>query len=130
MDTAAITKAIRAANSSGGGTVLFPPGQYLTSTFELLSKVTLNVMAGAVVQGSAHVADYDNVSKYGFAHHYGIDSTREGDLVGIIVARNAENIGITGQGTIDGNADSFYDFKKPHFGRDFDPQSHSPRHGI
>ncbi len=123
MDTAAITAAIRAANASGGGTVLFPPGVYLTGTFELLSNVTLEVMAGAVIQGSASVTDYANISKYGFAHHYGVDSTGEGDLMGIIVARNAENIGIIGQGAIDGNADSFSDFNKPHFGRDFDPQA-------
>ena len=122
LDTAAIAKAIRAASSAGGGRVLFPPGTYLSGTFELLSNVTLDLQANAVILGSPNLADYGAISEFGFAHVYGENSTGEGNLVGIIVARNAENIAIVGQGAVDGNADIFYDFKKPHFGMDFDPQ--------
>jgi hypothetical protein len=122
LDTAAITKAIRAANAAGGGHVIFPPGIYLTGTFELLSNVTLDVEAGAVIQGSKNVADYAPIERYGFGKIYGTNSTGEGGLVGIIVARKAQNIAIVGQGVIDGSGDEFFDFNKPHYGLDFDPK--------
>lgn len=122
LDTKSIQQAIRAASAVGGGRVVFPPGTYLTGTIELLSNVTLDVEAGAVILGSANLADYGAISEYGFAHEYGTNSTGEGERVGIIVARNAENIAIVGQGAIDGNADIFFDFHKPHYGMDFDPK--------
>jgi Pectate lyase superfamily protein len=122
LDTAGIAKAIRAASGAGGGRVVFPPGVYLSGTFELLSNVTLDLQANAVILGSPNLADYGAISDLGFAKVYGENSTGEGNLVGIIVARNAENIAIVGQGAVDGNADIFYDFKKPHYGMDFDSQ--------
>jgi hypothetical protein len=122
LDTAAITKAIRVANAAGGGRVVFPPGVYLTGTFELLSNVTLDVVAGAIIQGSKNIADYASIQQYGFGKTYGTDSTGEGNLLGIIVARKAQNIAIVGQGVIDGSGDDFFDFHKPHYGMDFDPK--------
>ena len=121
-DTSSIQQAIRAAHAAGGGTVVFPPGTYVTGTIELLSNVTLHLRAGSVLRGSSNLADYGSISQYGFAHQYGLNSTGEGERVGMIVARNVENIALIGQGAIDGNADVFYDFQKPHNGQDFDPQ--------
>ena len=57
LDTAAISKAIVAANAAGGGVVVFSPGTYLSGTVELLSNVTLEVRAGAVLQASPKTAD-------------------------------------------------------------------------
>jgi len=122
INTISIQQAIRAAHAAGGGDVLFPPGNYITGTVELLSNVTLDLQAGAVLQGSGNLSDYGSISQYGFAHEYGLNSTGEGERVGIIVARNVENIAIVGQGAIDGNADIFHDFQKPHYDADFDPQ--------
>lgn len=122
-DTAAIQKAVRAANQAGGGTVVFPPGTYITGTFELLSNVTLDVEAGATLKGSSNIADYRPIGDFGFARNYGVDLTGEGFLLGMIVAHNADNIAITGQGAIDGNDPAFFDFTKPHFTMDFDPKS-------
>jgi len=122
LDTPAIARAIHAASAAGGGRVVFPPGVYLSGTFELLSNITIDLQANAVILGSPNLADYGTISQFGFAHIYGENSTGEGNLVGVIVARNAENIAIVGQGAIDGNADVFFDFQKPHFGMDFDPQ--------
>ena len=59
LDTSAISIAIKAASSAGGGRMLFPPGTYLTGTFELLSNVQLELMAGAVILRSGNVADYE-----------------------------------------------------------------------
>jgi polygalacturonase len=122
LDTQAIEAAIGAANKAGGGTVVFLPGTYLTGTFRLLSNVTLDVEAGAVIQGSGKVADYGAIEDFGFGRTYGLDYTGEGSRVGLIVAENAENVGILGRGTINGNSDAFFDFTKPHYSLDFDPK--------
>jgi Pectate lyase superfamily protein len=53
LDTSAIGFAIKAASSADGGRVLFPPGTYLTGTFELLSNVQ------PLILGSRNVADYE-----------------------------------------------------------------------
>jgi polygalacturonase len=122
LDTESITKAIKTAHDAGGGTVLFPAGVYLTGTFELLSNVTLDLEAGAVLQGSKNLADYGSTDEFGFGHNYGVDSTGEGPKIGIIIGRNVQNVAIVGRGAIDGNGDSFFDFDKPHYSMDFDPQ--------
>jgi hypothetical protein len=120
LDTAAISKAIVAANAAGGGVVVFSPGTYLSGTVELLSNVTLEVRAGSVLQASPKTADYGTVSAYGFGRNYGVNSSGEGSLVGLIVARKAENISIIGRGRIDGNGDSFFNLKSFHNTPDFD----------
>jgi Pectate lyase superfamily protein len=119
-DTAAISKAIHAANQSEGGEVVFPPGTYVTGTFEMLSNVTLDLQVGAVLLGSPDVADYGDISDFGFDHNYGVSSSGEGNKVGMIVGRGVENVAIIGQGVIDGNSSAFFDFNTPHVGRDFD----------
>ena len=122
LDTQAINKAIQAANAAGGGTVLFSPGTYLSGTLDLLSNVTLNFAAGAVLKGSPNVNDYGTSVAYGFGRKYAVDSSGEGSRVGLIVARKADNIAITGRGRIDGNGDSFFDLTTFHNGQDFDSQ--------
>jgi polygalacturonase len=97
LDTEAIAKAIRAA-AAGGGTVVFRSGVYRTGTFELLSNVTLDLQAGAVIQGSQNLADYAPIEAFGFGRTYGVNSTGEGQNLGIIVARNVENVAIIGHG--------------------------------
>ncbi len=121
-DTLAITKAIAAANAAGGGTVVFPPGIYLSGTVELLSNVTVDLQAGAILKASPNIGDYGGIADYGFGRNYGVDSSGEGPRVGLIVARDAENIAITGHGRIDGNGDSFFNLKSFHNTPDFDPQ--------
>ncbi len=120
LDTAAISAAIKAAAAAGGGVVAFPPGRYLTGTFELLSNVSLDLEAGSVILGSPNLADYGAIGDYGFTKAYGVSSSGEGDKVGMIVARQVENIAIFGQGAIDGNSGQFFDFDTPHIGPDFD----------
>ena len=122
LDTEAIAKAIRAAASAGGGTVVFRSGVYRTGTFELLSNVTLDLQAGAVIQGSQNLADYAPIAGFGFGRSYGVDSAGEGLNLGIIVARNVENVAIIGHGVIDGSGDAFFDFDQPHYSVDFDPE--------
>jgi len=120
LDTAAITNAIHACSQSGGGTVLFPAGTYLTGTFELVSNITLQLDAGAVILGSPNISDYAKLADYSMGRTYGVNSSGEGLLVGIIVARDAHDVAIVGHGTIDGQGDGFMDLTTPHVGLDFD----------
>lgn len=120
LDTAAIKKAVTTAAANGGGTVLFPPGKYVTGTFELLSNVTLDLEAGAVIEGSKNLADYDSISDYGLGRDYGVNYSGESSKVGLIVARDVKNISIVGRGAIDGNGDLFFDFSVQHNSHDYD----------
>lgn len=121
MNTAAISATIAAAAKARGGTVLFPAGTYLTGTFRLASNITLELQAGAVIEGSQELADYGDTAAYGLGHDYGANSSGEGTKVGIVFARNVENVSIVGPGIIDGNGDSFFDPSTPHFSLDFEP---------
>jgi polygalacturonase len=80
LDTAAIQEAIRVASTVGGGTVVFPPGTYLSSSIRLLSHVTLHIEKGATLLGSPVHTGYQK------AHFYAL-----------MVAEGQTNIGIRGQ---------------------------------
>ncbi len=58
-DTAALQAAIEAAASRSGGTVIFPPGRYLTGTLHLRSNVSLLLEAGATLVASRDDVDFD-----------------------------------------------------------------------
>jgi polygalacturonase len=92
-DTAAIARAIEACTKAGGGTVLLPPGKYLTGALRLKSYVTLEVEAGATMLGSPDPEDYPLYeSVWGDRKEYS----------SLIYADGVEHITIRGQGTIDG----------------------------
>ena len=93
---ASIQKAIDACASAGGGTVYFPAGKFLTSTFNLKSNVFLYLDAGSELLASRNPADYTQ-SK-------GIYST-ETDVPCLIMADKLENIGFEGPGKINGQAE-------------------------
>jgi polygalacturonase len=93
-DTAAIQSAIEACAKAGGGTIYLPAGRYLTGTIQLRSHVTFEIGPGAVILGSEDPADYplrDNP--------WGIGRQ---SISSLIYAADAEDITITGRGTIDG----------------------------
>jgi hypothetical protein len=95
LNTVAIQKAIDACAATGGGKVHFPAGKFLSGTIALKSGVTLNLAKGAVLLGSTNVEDYQNLDP--FTDGLGID-------VGwaLLVAVDQKNIGITGEGAING----------------------------
>lgn len=120
LDTEPIAKAILACAEAGGGTVLVPSGTYVTGTLELFSNITLQLEAGAVILGSPNLSDYRKLADYGMARDYGVNSSGEGLLVGMIVARNAHDVAIVGRGAVDGRGKDFMDLNTPHVGADFD----------
>lgn len=108
LATSAIQTAIDACAKAGGGTVVVPPGRYVSGTIELRSRVDLHLEAGAVLVGSPRLEDYrDN----GFVHvdnHF--SGAEGGKSLSLIYAGGAEDVGIRGRGTIDMSSDAFFDF--------------------
>ena len=121
LDTVAVTAAINACANQGGGTVYFPPGRYLIGTVQLQSHIHLQLENGASLAGSTNIKDYLPSPPFGFARHYGVDITGEGSLLGMLIAKNAEDISIEG-GEIDGQGDNFMQLQVPHTSPDYEAQ--------
>jgi len=95
LNTATIQKVIDDCSASGGGTISFPAGRYLTGTIQIKSRVTLRFETGATLLGSTNVDDYRNLDPFvdGNGHPLGH---------ALIVALDADHVGIEGAGTVDG----------------------------
>lgn len=94
LETKALNQAVDACAAAGGGTVYLPAGRYLTGTVVLKSHVTLELDAGATLLGSEDPADYPATPSV-----WGDGSEM---MAPLIYAVDAENVTITGRGTIDG----------------------------
>jgi hypothetical protein len=100
-DTAAIQAAIDAAERQGGGEVRIPPGRYISGTIHLKDYVTLHLEAGATLAESPDNEDFDKYEELPFKSVSDEESTYF--HYGLVTADGVHNIGIVGQGTIDGN---------------------------
>lgn len=100
INTTAFQQAIDACSRSGGGEVVVPSGIYRIGTVHLKSNIHLIVKAGAVVKGSSRLSDYEThiPGKPFLPIHKGMFFTE-----------NADAVTISGEGTIDGNGDIFFD---------------------
>lgn len=110
LNTRAIQEAIDDCALSGGGTVIFPPGKYITGTISLKSNIELHFMPGSFLIGSSQISDY--ISPQGQSNILLIrqsDSIQDQILRVLIDATAVENVSITGQGTIEGNGKAFWD---------------------
>jgi polygalacturonase len=96
--TAAFRSAIAACNGAGGGRVLVPAGRFLTGAIHLKSNVDLHVAKDATLAFTTDTKAYLPQVRTRF----------EGmELMGyspFIYALDQENIAITGEGTLDGQA--------------------------
>lgn len=106
IDTAAINKAIEAAAASGGGTVLFPAGKYLSYSIHLKSHITLKfetgvrlIAADSPAPGESAVGAYDAAepndgweSYQDFGHNHWHNS--------LIWGEGLDNVAIVGPGLI------------------------------
>jgi polygalacturonase len=93
LNTIVIQHLIDTCASLHGGTVVVPSGVFLSGTLRLRSNVRLEILSGAVLKGSQRLSDY----------------SLDGNPAGLIYTEEAENVTITGPGTIDGNGDAFMD---------------------
>ena len=100
LNTEALQRAIDHVAALGGGTVWVSSGDFLSGGLVLRSHVTLHLEAGAILRGSISEEDY--------AYHPG--PPEKGDANGrhLLFALDAEDIAITGLGTIDGNGAAFW----------------------
>ena len=99
-DTAAIQAAIDAAGRSGG-TVYFPPGEYVSGTLRLRDHVALRLAAGASLIASADDADFDPYEELGYDSFADRETTDFS--FALLQGRALQHVGIFGPGRIDGN---------------------------
>ena len=121
-DAAAIQKAIDRCSAEGGGVVLMPRNHvFLSGPVELKSNVELHLEATAMLKANSDEGIY-RLSAFG-------ENRGEGMLW--LWAKDAENISITGKGTIHGNGIAFMGVElsdsyelKPLADQTFDPRPH------
>jgi polygalacturonase len=99
--TQAIQNTVDQCAKDGGGTVLFPPGIWLTGTVYLESHVTIRLENGCTVLGSKDKSHYGR-PRTPLAHPGEAFSNWA-----IFAGRNLEHVAICGQGTIDGQGANF-----------------------
>ena len=108
----AINKAIEKCSKAGGGKVVIPAGTYQTGAIRLLSGVNLEIQKDARIVFAFQPELYPNV----VTRWEGLDCINYSPC---IYAYKAQNIAITGEGTIDGNGsnDTWWQWNgNPRFG--------------
>lgn len=93
--TAAIRAAIAAAHARGGGTVVVPPGDWVSGGLRLLDGVQLHLAAGARLAAAPGWDRYAETT---------VDSIAEDSDRGFISASGARDIGIGGRGLLVGDS--------------------------
>jgi polygalacturonase len=113
LNTQALQQAIDAA-AKKGGVVTLTPGQYLTGSIFLKKGVTLQLDKGAVLLGSQSLKDYPEIP----SRIAGVEMTWPAALINIL---DQDNVAITGQGTVDGQGQPFWE-KYWAMRKDYDPK--------
>jgi len=101
LDTEAIQSAIDACAESGGGTVNFPAGRYLSGTLMMKDHVNLHLQEGATLLGSTNPEDYPEIKTRIRSYYEKIV------LKSLIFGEDLSYVSITGKGTIDGQGEAF-----------------------
>jgi polygalacturonase len=108
-DTAAVSKAIEAASTAGGGTVNFPAGKYMVASARIRSNVCLKLDKDAVIEGLKVGYDepepnpkWDKYQDFGHSHFRNA----------VLWGENVENFAIIG-GKVNGGGAITGDPKRP-----------------
>lgn len=107
-ETRGLQAAIDACHAAGGGRVVVEAGTYVTAPFFLKSNVELHLEKGATIQGTPDIDDYFEWHTDEVNPEAAVYNARA-----LLIADKAENIAITGEGTIDGNSAPHYDRSDP-----------------
>jgi polygalacturonase len=97
--TGAFENAIAAASAAGGGRVAVPEGIWLTGAIHLKSNVNLHLAKGATIRFSRDTRQYPIV----LTRFEGLECMNYSPF---IYALDQRNIAVTGEGTLDGQADA------------------------
>ena len=109
-ETEAIQARIDAAASRGGGRVTLSPGIHPCGTLVLKSGVELHLEEGAVLEGGTLPEDYGDVIPEDMVYRYGDANTAPTvTRKALVFAENADDIAITGKGTIHIDGPAFFD---------------------
>lgn len=100
--TTALAKAIDACTKAGGGRVVVPAGAWLTGPIHLKSNVNLHLERGATLLFSTDPKDYLPLV---LTRWEGVECMNYSPLV---YAFEQENIAVTGEGSLDGQASDQY----------------------
>ncbi len=104
-NTAVIQKAVDACAAAGGGTVFVPGGLHVVvGSIVLRSHVDLHLGRGAVLKASPNVADFTATVPYPVTTEPGQVAPPTGV---VIFADGADDVAISGAGTIDGNSPAY-----------------------
>ncbi len=108
LDTGALQRALDTA-AANHAPVHLTPGTYLTGSLFLPTGTVLDIPEGATLIGSQHLEDYKQLP----TRIAGIEMTWPAALINV---RDAQNVTITGKGTIDGDGPiwwkSYWDLRK------------------
>lgn len=107
LATGAIQQAIDECFAQGGGQVVVPSGRFLTGGLRLRSNVELHLSAGSVLSFSTDPADYQVIT----ARWEGV---KQEVYAACIYAEDAENIAVTGFGTLEGNGADWWHLFRNH----------------
>ncbi len=98
--TQAFARAIDVCHRAGGGRVIVPKGIFLTGAIHLKSNVNLHLLAGATIRFSRNKSKYLPVV---FTRFEGVECLNYSPFV---YAYGQNNVAVTGEGILDGQADS------------------------
>ena len=105
LNTEAFKKAIEALVKQGGGQLTVPAGVWYTGPIELKSNINLHLEKGALILFSSDFNLYPLVNTI----LEGLETRR---CQSPVSARNAENVAITGEGSINGSGEAWRPLKK------------------
>jgi polygalacturonase len=105
LNTGAFSNAVAVLSEKGGGELDVPPGIWLTGPIRLSNNINLHLERGALIKFS---------SDYNLYPLTVIDRKGEKEVASIspILGQNLENVGITGEGIIDGSGEAWRPMKK------------------
>jgi polygalacturonase len=105
LNTKAFADAISACAKAGGGTVIVPPGTWLTGPIGLECNVNLRLERGALIQFSRSIEDFPLIA--GLA-----GNSKKYEITPLIYGYRLKNVAITGEGIFDGAGEVWRPVKK------------------
>lgn len=102
LNTAVIQRAMDQLAASGGGTLVIPPGEFLSGAIFLKPGVNLRLDKGAVLKGSTNIRDYPELETR-------IEGHFQVWIPALLNGSNVDHLRLSGEGMIQGGGQPFWD---------------------